>query len=236
MRTFLGIRQEPPRNDFRNPIWNSDDEDDGDELYERQNTDEFLDPLDINQEFTKQMNEIFKSFGSMFGDMKLFEEHLDSLPIITADQQTNTPEEQTNINNLRDYYLKPGYHSRKHDEPKDIDLDGKISSHEISGLLKRNDNSYTDHKTPVPFDGNLVPGRSFCKTIITTSVKKPDGTVETRKIVKNGNDVVEEVTTTTEPSGRGPYGSNMDQIGPMGDTGIYNHVMSELTSIFRNFY
>ncbi|KAJ0177948.1 hypothetical protein K1T71_006821 [Dendrolimus kikuchii] len=203
LRSFLGISREPPRNDFRNPIWGSDDEDDGDELYSRQQMDVFTETLDLHQEFSRQMQEMFRSFGNMFGDMKsLFQDdQFNNLPAFTQ-TEPSLDGDTYNSKSLRDYYLKPGYHNRKQEPKEDIDLDGKISSNEISGLLKQKEDSHSSGQI-VPFNGNMVPGRSFCQTIITTSVTKPDGTVETRRIVKNGNEVIEE-TTITSPDSSGP--------------------------------
>lgn len=232
LRTFLGFRQEPPRNDFRNPIWSSDDEDDGDDLYTKQNIEAFVSPDAMHQEFVKHMHDMFRSFGNMFGDMRIFlnEDHFETMP---GDPNDVDPE-NFNSKNIRDYYLKPGYHNERYQPPKgDIDLDGKVSSHEISSLLKQND----EGKKPgsvTPFNGNLVPGRSFCKTIITTSVTKSDGTVETRRIIKNGNEVIEETTTSHVPDTTGPLGSSMDTMTNSGL--IYSNVMSELSSLFKNFY
>lgn len=232
LRTFFGLWQEPPRNDFRNPIWGTDDDDDGDELYTRQQIKPY-DPNDVHREFSRQINEMFRSFGNIFDDMKSFfqDDHFEDFAGFA-----DIPSEPENFNSksIRDYYLKPGYHNQKHEEPKDMDLDGKISSNEISGLLKQKDDK-RDHSSLVPFSGNMIPGRSFCKTVITTSVTKPDGTVETRRIIKNGNDVVEETVTSTGPTdSRGPYNTNSDSFAPTGF--IYNHVMTELSSLFKNFY
>lgn len=238
LRLFFGIRQDPPRNDFRNPIWSSDDEDDGDELYTRQQMEEFNDAMDIHQEFTRQMHDMFRSFGTMFGDFKslMNDSPFDTFTNITSLPPEHAEPEHYNGDNIRDYYLKPGYHSRTQEHLKeDIDLDGKITSNEISGLLKKKKD--TQISSPlVPFNGELVPGRSFCQTIITTSVTKPDGTVETRRIVKSGNDVVEETITSTATGTdtRMPQSPGLDQLSSPGH--IYNQVMSELSSLFRNFY
>lgn len=230
LRSFFGFRQEPPRNDFRNPIWGSDDDDDGDELYTRSQMEPYVDPAEMQRHFARQMHDMFKSFGSMFGDMKVFF-HDDQLDTLTGFADVPEPE-NFNSNNIRDYYLKPGYQNRKHEHPhEDIDLDGKVSSHEISGLLKQKEDG---HKSITPFNGDLVPGRNFCQTIITTSITKPDGTIETRRIIKNGNEVVEETTTSSGPDSRGPFGSNMD---PITSTNfIYNNIMTEFSSLFKNFY
>lgn len=238
LKSFFGLRQEPPRNDFRNPIW-GDDDDDGDELYSRQHMDSYVDgvdPVEVHKHFAKQMHDIFKTFGSMFGDVKMFfhDEHFDPLAGF-GDIPESENYNGSNSNNLRDYYLKPGYQNHnKQEQHEDVDLDGKVSSHEISGLLKQKEDNQGP-KSITPFNGNLVPGRSFCQTIITTSVTKPDGSVETKRIVKNGHDVVEETITTassgTDP--RGPFSSNMD---PFTSNFVYGNLMSEFSSLFKNFY
>lgn len=235
LRNFLGIRQEPPRNDFRNPIWSSDDEDEGDDLYTRQTIEAFTHPAEMHQEFAKHMQDMFKSFGSMFGDIKLFfnEDHFESMPGDPGDVDP----ENFNSKSIRDYYLKPGFHKGQYEQPKeDIDLDGKVSSNEISGLLKQKDPGQPSGLV-TPFNGNLVPGRSFCQTIITTSVTKPDGTIETRRIVKNGNEVIEETTTSSGSSGTDMSGHFGPSIDAMTNTSIiYGNVMSDLSSLFKNFY
>ncbi|XP_068624050.1 uncharacterized protein [Battus philenor] len=226
IRSFLGLRVEPPRNDFRNPIWNTEDDDEDDELYTRQKI-EVFDPVEMHRELTKQMHEMFNSFGSMFGDLKTFL-HDDNIDAVVTDIPVHQePEHFNNSNSIRDFYLKPGYHNKKSEIPEgDVDLDGKISSQEISGLLKQKDGLLT----PTHRYDNTPSGRSFCQTIITTSVTKPDGSIETRRIVKKGNDIVEETTTTTDPNLRDPVNVNMSAVAT---TGI---ILSELASLFKNFY
>ncbi|PZC78940.1 uncharacterized protein LOC110375335 [Helicoverpa armigera] len=237
LRTFFGLRQDPPRNDFRNPIWSSDDEDDGDELYTRHEMEDFTNAMDIHQEFSRQMLDMIQTFGAMFGDIKSFinENPVDSFATINPLPPEHNHPEHFHGDNIRDYYLKPGYHSRPHEHVKeDVDLDGKISSNDLSGLFKKKRDSQIGPITP--FNGELVPGRSFCQTIITTSVTKSDGSVETRRIVKSGNEVVEETVTSTSTGTdtRMPQTPGLDQLSSPGL--IYNNVMSELSSLFRHFY
>lgn len=229
VRSFFGLGLEPPRNDFRNPIWSTeDDDDDDDELYNRQQIDVFKDPLELHREFTRHMQEMFSSFGTMFGDMKTFfhDGALDSF--ITGPPMSEELDQFNNSNSIRDYYLKPGYQNQKQEHLEgDKDLDGKISSHEISGLLKQSD----DQIVPPNRYDNVISVRPFCQTIITTSVTKPDGTTETRRIVKKGNEVIEETIATTDPKdNRNPHASNMSVVA---STGI---ILSELGSLFKSFY
>ncbi|KPJ13188.1 hypothetical protein RR48_06279 [Papilio machaon] len=120
VRSFFGLRTDPPRNDFRNPIWNIDDDDEDDSLYNRQRMDVF-DPVDLHRELTRQMQDMFNSFGSMFGDVKTFfhDNNLDTM--ITDIPASEEPEHYNNTNSIRDYYLKPGFHNQKHDH-----LDGDL--------------------------------------------------------------------------------------------------------------
>lgn len=237
LRIFFGLRQNPPQNDFRNPIWSSDDEDDGDELYTRHEMEDFNDALDMHEEFSRQMFDILRSFGSMFGDVKSFINDagpFDSLSTIHTLPPEHGDQEHFNGDNIRDYYLKPGY--KRPQEPhlkEDKDLDGKITPNDISGLFKKK----KDTPPLTPFNGALVPGGSFCQTIITTSVTKSDGSVETRRIVKNGNEVIEETvssTSTGTDTRMPPHTPGLDQLSSPGY--IYRHVLSELSSLFRNFY
>ncbi|CAK1579610.1 unnamed protein product [Parnassius mnemosyne] len=223
VRSFFGLRAEPPRNDFRNPIWNTDDDDD-DELYTKQQIDVFEDPLEFHREFTKQMQEMLNSFGSMFGDVKTFFNDGTMDSFITDIPHDH--EDFNNTNNIRDYYLKPGYHNKIHENQGDEDLDGKISSNDISSLLKQKDDQIV---SMTPFN-DISPVRSFCQTIITTTVTKPDGSIESRKIIKKGNEVVEETITTTEPNSRDPVNTNINAVPA---TAV---ILSELASLFRNFY
>lgn len=227
MRSFLGLPGSTPVNYFRNPIWGDDDDDDGDELYEREATiNVYTDPTRLHSEITKQMQDILRTFGSLFGDIDQPFSNEDPFPIAPHGEQ-----EHNDSNSIRNHYLKPGYHSPNQEQPRqDIDLDGKISSHEISGLLKNKD---SQTMTPELFDGNLVPGRSFCKTIITTSITKPDGSIETRRIVKNGNTVVDE-TTTTVPEPSNPQYPGLEQLSSADK--FYNNIISEFASRWKNFH
>ncbi|XP_013188188.2 uncharacterized protein LOC106133115 [Amyelois transitella] len=233
IRSFFGFGLEPPKNDFRNPIWGSDDDDDGDELYTRDQITAF-NPHDFHQEVAKQMNDVFKTFGNLLGDVKSFfnDEQFGQFDNFAGFGDIPSESDNFDSNSIRNYYLKPGYHKQKTEHPEDMDLDGKISSNEISGLFNQKEDKKVG--TIMPFNGDLVPGRSFCKTVITTSITKPDGTIETRRIVKNGKEVVEETITSTEPTNRGPYNTGFDTVRNPGI--IYSNVMSELSSLFKNFY
>lgn len=227
IRTFFGFHQ-PPRNDFRNPIWGSDDDYDyDDELYdERHRNRMYNDPGEFHRELTRHMDEMFKSFGGMsgiFGDMKMF----------FPEGQFSFSEnfEPNNLEgSIRDYYLKPGYYNNRQDENiQDNDLDGQVSSNEIAGFLKRN-NPDSNIKTITPFEDGNSSRNSFFQTIITSSIRKPDGSVETRRIVKDQNGVVEETTTQTAPSPRSPTNTNMDVFS----TDVFNFAPN-FSSIWRLF-
>lgn len=225
LRSFLGFRPEQPRSEFRNPIW-GDDDDDGDELYDRQTSIHIHTDPDLHHEITKHMQSMLRTFSNM-----IIGEHMK--PFI-PDEQIAIPEFEENLpdedsgNSIRDYYLKPGYQRAK---SGDMDLDGKISSTDVSGFL----NNKGDAQTNTPFDGSLVPSRSFCQTIITTSITKPDGTTETRRIVKHGNGVTEDVTTTKsshDPNSKGPF---VDPMVPHDMDSFYKGFLRDFASQWTNF-
>lgn len=213
LRSFLGFNQQPPVSQFRNPLWGSDDDDDEDDILNSRNT---QDPFSLHEEMTRHVNDMMKSFGDMFNN---FEDHVDAF------QNTDIPETEIPESNLREYYLKPGYYNKGVDA-LDTDLDGKVSSHEISDLLKREDKN---ESAIIPYDGgDFGVGRTFFKSIITTSVTRSDGTVETRTIVRDNNGVVEDTTTQQGPT---PKNTNSEII-PAGD---FYRVMPNITSFWRMF-
>lgn len=80
----------------------------------------FTSPLEMHRYFEQQFNTILKSFG-MIGDESFMNDssHFELSPFFNAD---GTSKQE---GNLRDQFLKPGYHSTTDDKKVDGDLDGK---------------------------------------------------------------------------------------------------------------
>lgn len=161
--------------EFRNPIWGSDEEDSDDEFRHGGSSSHFgfhvfTDPLEMHRFFEQQMNEMLKSF-----------------------QQWNTPDifghsdmpaleypEKHKSKNLREQILKPGFAPAKtpQDERVDVDLDAKVRKSGIGGLIKEEE---------APSMQVITPGHSSftSKSVIRRSSRRPDGSVEQEEIVRD---------------------------------------------------
>lgn len=163
--------------EFRNPIWGSDEEDSDDEFRHGGASSHFgfnvlTDPLEMHRFFEQQMNEMLKSFQhwnmpDIFG-----------LPNVPAIEY---PEERKSTN-LRDQVLKPGYTQAKtqHDEKVDTDLDAKVRKSGIGSLIKEGEAPYVQITPKNPSYGGFTS-----KSIIRRSSRRPDGSVEQEEIVRD---------------------------------------------------
>lgn len=234
IKAMFGVRvpkepplQAPPRSDFRNPIWGDDDEDD-DDLFERNsNVVVYNDPSHLHSEISKQVEVMMKSFSSLFGDMSSFftdDPFMNMPPPPPSDTyESDTPDS----NRLRSYYLKPGYHKPPSTiQPhEDTDLDGKLSSQDLTGFLEPKDiPDVPVFKRPINF---------FSQTVITTKITKPDGSVETRRIIKKGDELTEETTTSGPLDPKLPTNTGFNSIN---NFSIINNIVSEIASLYSNIH
>lgn len=189
--------------EFRNPIWGSDEEDSDDEFRHGGPSSHFgfnvfTDPLEMHRFFEQQMNEMLKSFQQW--NMPDIFGHSD-MPALEY------PEEHKS-KHLREQILKPGFAPAKtqQDERLDTDLDAKVRKAGIGSLIKEEE---------APSLKVMTPGRnSFTsKSVIRRSSRRPDGSMEQEEIVRDnaGNekrtvtrtigDQSHVVITETGPSG-----------------------------------
>lgn len=166
--------------EFRNPIWGSDEEDSDDEFRHGRSSAHFgfnvlTDPLEMHRFFEQQMNEMLRSFQQwnipdMFG-------HVD-MPALEY------PEEHKS-KNLRDQVLKPSFTPAKtwEEEKVDTDLDAKVRKSGIGSIITEGEAPYAQQVSP------FNPGcRSFTsKSIIRRSNRRPDGSVEQEEIVRDSS-------------------------------------------------
>ncbi|XP_012255038.2 HCLS1-associated protein X-1-like [Athalia rosae] len=221
-RDIFGFgRREPPnygfedqsqhKDEFRNPIWQTDeDEDDDNDDFRHPGVGNFgsgrfnvyTDPFEITRYFETQMDSMLKNFFgfSHEGIMSPFgnpsEDRL----------QHPLPIEPPRQSNLRDEVLKPGYETlepQNHLPPEkqklDIDLDGRITSDELSKVWKdpsslQSTDSYANTPRQRPFVFH-----SFGQSVSTKIIRKPDGTIEQYRTVKDSNG--NEETTITHQIG-----------------------------------
>ncbi|XP_046735634.1 HCLS1-associated protein X-1 [Diprion similis] len=195
--------------EFRNPIWQTDEDDDDDNDDFRQRGQQIFgsghfnihsNPFEITQYFERQLDNMLKNFFgfSQDGIMLPFgneaEGHFQDPMLIEPPKREN----------LRDEVLKPGYESYESKnfhtpvkEKLDVNLDGKITSEELSqawkdlSSLQRND-ADTNISQQRPFSFH-----SFGQSISTKIIRKPDGSIEQYRTVRDseGN---EETTVTRQ--------------------------------------
>lgn len=183
---------------FRNPIWQTDDDDD-DEAGDFRNLGTgmhfniFTDPFEITRYFESQMDNMLQDFLRGFGQG--FDGAIDGNSSILA-----LPPGQSSKGDLRDNVLKPGYEHPSIgavDTPKlDGDLDGKINAGNLSKLWSAPD--VLEPARPV------TPGRQFSfraigQSITSQVIRRPDGTMEQRQTVTDSEGNTE--TTVTRQIG-----------------------------------
>ncbi|XP_070155977.1 HCLS1-associated protein X-1 [Polyergus mexicanus] len=185
-RNFLGTkrRNEPGtsglgnddsyRDSFRNPIWQSDeDEDDIDDFRHPRSGIHFSifsEPLEMTRYFESQMDNMLKNFFFGFNNGFFGDEIIKELPF--------APEKN---DNLRDKVLKSYPDASVTDiSPKqkiDTDLDGKITAEEFSRMWNKG-----NVETVKPFvPHSFSTGRSVRKEII----RRSDGTIEQKQIIRD---------------------------------------------------
>lgn len=163
--------------EFRNPIWGSDEEDSDDEFRHGGPSahfgfNVFTEPLEMHRFFEQQMNEMLKSFQQW------------NMPDIFGHQNMPALEypEEHKSKNLRDHVLKSGFTpaNTQEDERVDTDLDAKIRSSGIGSIIKTVEPSQMQ-TTPIN------PGsRSFIsKSVIRKFTRRPDGSVEQEEIIRD---------------------------------------------------
>ncbi|XP_034952117.1 HCLS1-associated protein X-1 [Chelonus insularis] len=175
----------PYRDRFRNPIWQNDEEDDdeydndGRHFGPRQgfHFKIFTNPFEMTQYFESQMDSMMKDFFN-FG----FNQGPGMIPFDDQNLPQLMPPPERQHKSLREEFLKPGYDysSSNPEEKVDIDLDGKISAQDFSKIWK-DPNSSENMQLDVP--QNKFNFHSFGQSIVSQTVRRPDGSIEEKKTV-----------------------------------------------------
>lgn len=193
-RNFLGTkhRNEPGtsglgnddsyRDSFRNPIWQSDEDDDDidDFRYPRSGMHFkiFSGPLEITRYFESQMDNMLKNFFFGFNNEFFGDEANKALPFVTPEKDGN----------LRDEMLKSYPDAFITDVPAeqkiDTDIDGKITKEEFSKMWNKGNVEIVKPIVPYSFSTR----RSVRKEII----RRSDGTIEQKQIIRDseGNEEI----------------------------------------------
>lgn len=183
----LTFRPEIPRQEndsFRNPIWETEDDDD-EYNSDFRNPNEggihfqiFGDPFEMTRYFESQMDSIFKNFFDGFGGQR-DESPFEALPAPPESRERTGKTLRERI--LLREFESPVDHSREYSKA-DSDLDGKISAEELSKVWKE------------PSSHQIVPAEkprnsfsfNFSK-VNKFQIVNPDGTVEKRQTFKDSN-------------------------------------------------
>ncbi|KAL6444382.1 hypothetical protein ACFW04_001920 [Cataglyphis niger] len=185
-RNFLGTkrRNEPGtsglgnddsyRDSFRNPIWQSDEDDDDIDDFRHPRSGMhfsiFSEPLEMTRYFESQMDNMLKNFFFGFNNGFFGDETIKGLPFAAPEKNDN----------LRDKMLKSYFDAPVADispeQKTDTDLDGKITAEEFSRMWNKG-----NVETVKPFVRSFSTGRSVRKEII----RKSDGTIEQKQIIRD---------------------------------------------------
>ncbi|XP_025994561.1 uncharacterized protein LOC105194007 [Solenopsis invicta] len=203
-RNFLGVRRhdepdtsgysthDPHRENFRNPIWQSDEDDDDDDIDIFRHPESnlhfniFSNPLEMTLYFESQMDNIMKNFfrfNSTFFDDKA----VTALPFAAPEKD-----------NLRDRVLKSkpdtfALTEVPFENKADTDLDGRISTEEFSKMWNKGNIEVTKPSVPHSFS----VGKSVRKEI----VRRSDGSIEKKQVIRD-NEGNEETIISKEADGK----------------------------------
>lgn len=244
------------RNDFRNPIWDSNEGDDSDNDFRSAggsfSFNIYSNPLEIHRYFEQQMNEIIKNFfvtdpfqdgdsffNSGFPQFPGIEDHspFNFLPQPPDIGESKSPDVDS-PKDLREQLLKPEF--RKVEKPSDkvdTSLDGKVNTDDIVRAFDSKDSVvpiWTPNdreKAVVPFKDtfNFSSGRS----VVSRIVRRPDGSTEREEIVKNSDG--SETKTVTRILGNHEYSMTIhkDASGAERSTENYKNIDPEKLEDFN---
>lgn len=180
-------------NNFRNPIWRNDEDDDDMEDFRMPRSGMqfhiFTNPLEMMRYFDAEMDNILKGVFSGFNNNMLpsfsDENSIKALPF--AQQQRDI--------DLRDSMLKPDYKILPEvnlpDEPAgkcDMDLDGKVTADNFSTAWNERDGRRT-LQTIIPHQ------RSVQKSVSKQFFHRNDGTIEQKQVFKDSEGNEETIVT-----------------------------------------
>ncbi|XP_075213344.1 uncharacterized protein LOC142319681 [Lycorma delicatula] len=230
-KIFAGRRESTPnqadsefRNDFRNPIWDTNEGDDSDNDFRNHGNffsfNVYTNPLEIHRYFEQQMNEMLKNFHmlepfqefSSFFNSDFNENEfpmIEQSPLDQFSQQFPAIEgPNESQKSLREHLLKPEFRSIESPSDKvDTILDGEVDTKDICRALEKKD-SPIPIWTPNDSAKSLVPNRdtfsfSSGRSVVTRFVRRADGSTEREEIVKDSDGT--ETKTVTRSLGDHEY-------------------------------
>ncbi|XP_071440869.1 HCLS1-associated protein X-1 [Hetaerina americana] len=216
--------------EFKKPVWYEEYGDEDDDILSQQQGPPMFpvlsDPLEIHRYFEQQMEhmqQMLKNF-SMFSHSSIFDEsHPKSFGAIESPD--------TGSQSLRDEYLKQSDGTTPIIR-KDADLDSRVGAEGLGGILD----------DPLP-EQRIVPTipapkfRFFGESIITQTVRKPDGTVETRTTKKRSDGTEETVVSVQKADGSEDVHTQTDLL-PRGGMDPFSRRSDDMIfdDLFSNFF
>ncbi|XP_063989853.1 HCLS1-associated protein X-1 [Diachasmimorpha longicaudata] len=174
---------------FKHPIWQINEDDDDEFADDDRNPGHsrstfhfqiFTNPLDMTRYFESQMDHMIKDFFSFgFSDDKQ----------IPGEGFSQIMGPNRGQGELRDEVLKPGYAlpPPRHgvDSPKcDEDLDGKVDPKDLSRVWSGGLSEPEEQLTPST-SLNPFKYRSFGQSIVSQTIRRPDGSIEEKRTTKD---------------------------------------------------
>ncbi|XP_011881428.1 PREDICTED: uncharacterized protein LOC105569519 isoform X2 [Vollenhovia emeryi] len=165
------------RSSFRNPIWQSDEDDDEDDIDNFRHPESalhfnvFSNPLEMTLYFESQIDDILKNFFS-FSNTPFDDKGVAALPFAAPEKNDN----------LRDRVLKSepdtfAVADVPFESKIDTDLDGRVSTKEFLTMWNKGNVEVKQPSVPNHFS----IGRSVRKEI----VRRPDGTVVKKRVIRD---------------------------------------------------
>ncbi|XP_014468757.1 PREDICTED: uncharacterized protein LOC106741362 [Dinoponera quadriceps] len=170
------------RDQFRNPIWEYDEDDDDMDDFRHPRTGIrfhiFSDPFEMTRYFESEMENMLKNFG--FGN----DFHFFSNGIIGA--LPPAEEKESNASTLRDRMLKSASDSSvlTPEQKVDTDLDGKLTKDDFSKMWQER---IEDPPAPRSFN--------FGKFVKKEFVRRPDGILEQKQVIRDSEGNQETIVT-----------------------------------------
>ncbi|XP_076663240.1 uncharacterized protein LOC143366228 [Andrena cerasifolii] len=173
-RGFSDYQDDYDRYNFRNPIWQNDEDDDIDDFRRSRGNMQFhifSDPLEITKYFESQIDDILKNFA--FGFNNDGHNTFANVPPFPSLQDEN----------LRDKMLKSNNGETK--AKVDTDLDGKVTADNFS-------NVWDEYSKPKSSEVFVPQPRMIGKSIRKEYVRRSDGTIEQKQVFRDseGNEKV----------------------------------------------
>uniref|UniRef100_A0A1L8DDH3 Uncharacterized protein n=1 Tax=Nyssomyia neivai TaxID=330878 RepID=A0A1L8DDH3_9DIPT len=208
LRRILGLnpnqengndKKKPPRDDFRKPIWFEENETD-DELFDNGKffgPHIFANPMELEKHFEKHLQDLLKSFDDFESSGEPMKEDFGKFPSIWGSLESKA----NGVDRDLDSEVNSGKLKTILDSVPKVPTKKRLSDEEmimarIHGTDEKKDEPrrltkprYVPKMTPMHpnFESSVpIPGaKIFGQSIMTETVRKPDGTVESRRVVRD---------------------------------------------------